>query len=99
VPPAGAWIGFSWGDGNPQLVQNGNGLLVGPLTTDTDFVSTAGISQPGGTFSSPTQFVPLYADGAPGGVPEPGTWAMMLVGFASIGFALRRRPRVRISHA
>lgn len=25
------------------------------------------------------------------GVPEPGTWAMMLVGFGSIGFAMRRR--------
>jgi hypothetical protein len=24
-------------------------------------------------------------------VPEPGTWALMLVGFAGIGFALRRR--------
>ncbi len=26
-------------------------------------------------------------------VPEPGTWAMMLVGFAAIGLAFRRRPR------
>ena len=24
-------------------------------------------------------------------VPEPATWAMMLVGFAGIGFAMRRR--------
>jgi hypothetical protein len=29
----------------------------------------------------------------PGGVPEPGTWAMMLLGFAGAGFALRRRRR------
>jgi hypothetical protein len=28
-----------------------------------------------------------------GGVPEPATWAMMLVGFASIGYAARRRLR------
>lgn len=28
-------------------------------------------------------------------VPEPATWAMMIVGFASVGLALRRRPRVR----
>jgi hypothetical protein len=27
------------------------------------------------------------------GVPEPATWAMMIAGFASIGGALRRRPR------
>jgi hypothetical protein len=26
-----------------------------------------------------------------GGVPEPGTWAMMLVGFGAIGFAMRRK--------
>ena len=32
--------------------------------------------------------------GAPGPtVPEPATWAMMLVGFGGIGAALRRRPR------
>lgn len=29
----------------------------------------------------------------PGAVPEPGTWAMMLVGFAGIGYSLRRRKR------
>ncbi|MCA1654376.1 MAG: FxDxF family PEP-CTERM protein [Sphingomonadales bacterium] len=28
---------------------------------------------------------------APGGVPEPGTWAMMLVGFGAVGFGMRRR--------
>ncbi|HSU81218.1 MAG TPA: PEPxxWA-CTERM sorting domain-containing protein [Thermoanaerobaculia bacterium] len=25
--------------------------------------------------------------------PEPGTWALMLTGFAGLGAALRRRPR------
>lgn len=29
----------------------------------------------------------------PGAVPEPGTWAMMLLGFGGIGFAMRRRRR------
>jgi hypothetical protein len=28
-----------------------------------------------------------------GGVPEPSTWAMMLLGFGAIGFALRRGRR------
>lgn len=28
-------------------------------------------------------------------VPEPATWAMMLVGFGGIGFAMRRRSKVR----
>ena len=26
-------------------------------------------------------------------VPEPGTWAMMLLGFGAVGFAMRRRRR------
>ncbi len=31
--------------------------------------------------------------GVPGGVPEPSTWAMMLAGFAGLGFAGYRRAR------
>jgi hypothetical protein len=31
----------------------------------------------------------LYTSGAP--VPEPATWAMMLLGFAGIGISMRRR--------
>jgi len=30
-------------------------------------------------------------------VPEPATWAMMLIGFGAIGFAMRRRNAVRTS--
>ena len=33
------------------------------------------------------------------GVPEPGTWATMLLGFGIIGFALRRSKRARIGMA
>ncbi|WEK43804.1 MAG: PEPxxWA-CTERM sorting domain-containing protein [Candidatus Sphingomonas colombiensis] len=29
------------------------------------------------------------------GIPEPGSWAMMLAGFGGIGFAMRRRQKVR----
>lgn len=34
-----------------------------------------------------------------GAVPEPGTWAMMLLGFGAIGFSMRHRPRTQLSHA
>jgi hypothetical protein len=33
----------------------------------------------------------LLGGGAGGGVPEPATWAMMIIGFGMIGAALRRR--------
>ena len=29
----------------------------------------------------------------PGGIPEPMTWALMILGFAAIGFAMRRRTK------
>ena len=32
-------------------------------------------------------------------VPEPGTWAMMLLGFGAIGFTMRRRRRVHLMQA
>ena len=34
---------------------------------------------------------------ASGAVPEPATWAMMLLGFGAIGFAVRRRHAVKTS--
>lgn len=34
------------------------------------------------------------AAGLAGGVPEPATWAMMIVGFGLVGGAVRRRNRV-----
>ncbi len=32
-------------------------------------------------------------------VPEPASWAMLLLGFAAIGFAMRRRPAAALRHA
>ena len=37
--------------------------------------------------------------GAMSAVPEPASWAMMLVGFAGAGMALRRRPALRENQA
>lgn len=43
-----------------------------------------GISRGLGSYGGQASFTP-------GAVPEPGTWAMMLLGFGAIGFGLRRR--------
>ena len=40
-----------------------------------------------------------FAPQAPGAVPEPATWAMMIIGFGAIGGALRRRQAVRVRYA
>lgn len=32
-------------------------------------------------------------------VPEPATWAMMLMGFGAVGYSMRRRNAARISYA
>ena len=32
-------------------------------------------------------------------IPEPSTWAMMLLGFGSVGYAMRRRPTARFAQA
>ena len=42
----------------------------------------------------------LATTGAVSGVPEPSTWAMMLIGFAGIGFVFRQsRRKVSLSLA
>ncbi len=45
-------------------------------------------------------FVPtfIHADFI-NGVPEPGTWAMMILGFGFVGGALRRRSKSQLSFA
>lgn len=40
-----------------------------------------------------------YAFLVSGAVPEPATWAMMLVGMGAIGFAMRRRATVSVAYA
>lgn len=39
--------------------------------------------------------ITLGSDTPTGAVPEPGTWALMLVGFGFVGSAMRRRSNIR----
>lgn len=38
-------------------------------------------------------YAPAQFDAGPGAVPEPATWAVMVLGFGSVGAALRGRRR------
>jgi PEP-CTERM motif len=67
-----------------------NGVLFSNFTsTSVDFASIYFGFQPG---TSLTQTETLTFAAA-GGVPEPSTWAMMLIGFAGLGFAFRQSRR------
>ena len=49
-------------------------------------ITINGIARGQGQYAGTANFVAATA-----AVPEPGTWAMMLLGFGAIGFAMRRR--------
>jgi hypothetical protein len=44
--------------------------------------------------SSVGTFGAIVSDGTPGAVPEPSTWAMMILGFGMVGASMRRRRRL-----
>lgn len=73
----------------------GSDALFNPFFADRDyqeFVSLNGI----GVASQIIDFR-LAEVSVPSAVPEPGTWAMMLVGFGAVGYAMRRRARTTVS--
>lgn len=84
---------FAIGTSNPQ--PNGNPLI--GLFSD-------GNGGYGAQFTGQVDRVEYYNDyvltgvsvvAAAGGVPEPATWALMIVGFGAVGAAMRRRAKVR----
>jgi hypothetical protein len=81
----GSEITFSFG--NDDLTGTAHSANLQLLTDATSFVNPlalASIEGNGGTFSIPV-------DGPVASVPEPSTWAMMLLGFAGFGFMAYRR--------
>jgi hypothetical protein len=56
-----------------------------------DLPSSVSFTSNSGTFLSALQ--------QSGGVPEPATWALMLLGFGFVGAAMRHRPKVAVTYA
>ncbi|MBU1375577.1 MAG: PEPxxWA-CTERM sorting domain-containing protein [Alphaproteobacteria bacterium] len=66
-----------------------------PANLYMDFLNTAtfGISvDPGVTYTSQSGL--LGSDITPAAVPEPATWAMLILGFGAVGATARRRRMV-----
>ena len=83
-------------NGNPFAVGNvgfpggnlGFGFLINaPVTPGLQTITVNGISGGAGAFAGSVAFTAAA-------VPEPGTWAMMILGFGMVGFAIRRRRKL-----
>jgi hypothetical protein len=84
LKPASSSLGTVTYIGNP---------LLGTQTVSTDFSVAGGYTVNGGPFQS----TPLT--GTSSAVPEPSTWAMLLVGFGALGFIGWRRRSLTIAAA
>uniref|UniRef100_UPI0025D589F4 PEPxxWA-CTERM sorting domain-containing protein n=1 Tax=uncultured Phenylobacterium sp. TaxID=349273 RepID=UPI0025D589F4 len=71
------------------------GALVGSIVGDEPCAVDPLTGPPGIGFTPITFQKPVFENGVlrfgPGGVPEPATWAMLIIGFGGIGATLRRR--------
>ena len=103
-------LSFQYGFLNTGTVKvysglNGTGTLLGSATFLRNINTTSGAFTSGSvafsgvarSFSLGSASANLALDNITFGsaVPEPATWAMMMVGFAAIGIALRRRGEAR----
>ncbi len=96
------------GDGCVQSPADFNGPVLFDLTNTSAFTGwvllsdTVGITSSildGGEIGVNWQGAVVQGQSVIGAVPEPSVWAMMVVGFASVGFALRHRRSTKITYA
>ena len=83
-----SYIGIHFGNGNGGP---GNGTAFYAIDAGT------GLDQITLAYNASSSAV-LYSTGA-SAVPEPATWAMMLIGFGAVGYSLRRRERKAVAFA
>lgn len=83
---------------DPQPRFFGPALFTGPTSSPTFLTGTFDLSdRPRNVPSDVQPFNYRLTVRDVGAVPEPGTWAMMLVGFGAVGFAMRRRGRPQLT--
>lgn len=87
------------------------GVAVGPRTSfdiafdgtaymhDVNRFYTVDLTTGLATLVGTTQYGLFGIAASPDVIPEPGTWAMMLLGFGGLGMVIRRRKRIRTSVA
>lgn len=79
------------GDGSFEFA---SAMNIPIFTGNLNALRINGVGRGQGSYGGQLSFQPTAA------VPEPGTWAMMLLGFGAIGFAMRRRKQqVRVKYA
>jgi hypothetical protein len=79
-----------WDGNGTRNFAFGNGGLFTLTLADASF-ATPGSATVNGTFR-------LVRDATPA-VPEPATWALMILGFGAVGYSMRRRPTARFAQA
>jgi hypothetical protein len=80
------------------LLLNGGTTANGVTLSDASFTSNSLSFNFAGQIWGPGQaaiFEIQFAEG--NSVPEPGTWAMMLIGFGAVGFEMRRRKQMELT--
>jgi len=74
--------------GNPEVQE----LVLG-ITPGLQALNISGSAGPNGSYSGTLSFVA-------GAIPEPSTWALMILGFGAIGFGMRRKKQqVKVSYS
>ena len=99
APELAALQGAIWEVENPAYTVTSHNGGIDNLTAQ--YVADAAITNPNATGYLPTGRMETiissgtdnqaFAFAVPGGVPEPATWTMMIMGFGAMGAALRRR--------
>ncbi len=98
-------VHYGAGQGSPGF---GNGPLGGnpnkprPTNVDTTafyyFDAGKNLDQIKLSFNASSNLT-LFSTGVAGAVPEPATWAMMILGLGGVGAAMRRRRKPAMAHA